>query len=153
MVLILYNIRSVQNVGSIFRTADAAGISHIYIVGYTPTPIDRFGRKRADMAKTSLGAETTVSWSQEKTIQSVCEKLRAEKYTIVALEQSPKSIDYKKYKSDKPIALIVGNEVTGIEQSVLNEVDTIVEIPMAGSKESLNVAVAAGIAIFRLLDI
>lgn len=108
MVLILHNIRSVQNVGSIFRTADAAGISHIYIVGYTPTPIDRFGRKRADMIKTSLGAETTVPWSYEKTIASVCEKLRAEKYTIVALEQSPKSIDYKNTKQINLLHLLLG---------------------------------------------
>jgi 23S rRNA (guanosine2251-2'-O)-methyltransferase len=150
--LILDNIRSVHNVGSIFRTADAAGVSHVYLIGITPTPLDRFGRVRKDIAKVALGAETTVPWSHLETIEPLIEKLKSEGVHIIALEQSENAIDYKLYGAKSPVALIVGNEVGGISQDVLNRVDGIIEIPMRGEKESLNVAVATGIALFSLLD-
>ena len=155
-ILILDNIRSTHNVGSIFRTADAAGVGMIYLVGTTPTPVDKFGRKRKDIAKASLGAEETISWKYEKTIVPVISKLKKAGYAVVSLEQSPKSIDYKKagkLLKGKPIAIILGNEVEGVSQKALIKSDYIVEIPMKGKKESLNVSVATGIALFRLLGI
>ena len=154
-ILILDNIRSTYNVGSIFRTSDAVGVDMIYLIGTTPTPIDRFGRKRKDISKTSLGAEDTVSWKYSKTISKIITNLKKQGYVIVALEQSPKSIDYikaVKLLKSKPIALIVGNEVNGVSQKALTISDYIVEIPMHRKKESLNVSVAVGIAMFRLFQ-
>src|ERR1035437_8033595 len=95
-IAILHDIRSVVNVGAIFRTCDAAGISKIYLTGITPTPLDRFGRTRADIAKSALGAEKTVAWEFSQEIEPVLKKLKEEKFTIIAIEQSPKSLDYKK---------------------------------------------------------
>ena len=152
ITLILDNIRSVHNVGSIFRTADAVGISHVYLIGITPTPLDRFGRTRKDIAKVALGAETTVPWSHSETIDPILMKLKEEGVHFIALEQSEHAIDYKSYTAKNPMALIVGNEVGGISGEVLSRVDGIIEIPMRGEKESLNVAVATGIALFSLLD-
>src|SRR3989344_144046 len=94
--LALYNIRSTHNVGSIFRTGDAVGVSKIYLCGYTPAPIDRFGRARQDIAKASLGAEKTVTWESIPDIFSLISKLKKEKYKIYALEQNKKSKDFRK---------------------------------------------------------
>lgn len=152
-VLILPDIRSVENVGAMFRTADAAGIDKIYLCGHSPTPLDRFGRKRGDMHKSALGAEEYVAWEYKKTITSVITKLKKEGFQIIALEQDEKSIDYKKVKLQNKNAFIVGTEVTGISKSVLNKCDVIAEIPMKGKKESLNVSVALGVALFRILNL
>src|SRR5258708_3926265 len=143
--LILHNIRSTHNVGSIFRTADAAGVSKIYLTGYTPGPLDRFGRARSDVAKVALGAEKTVPSEQSKNLASIIKKLSAqggsalggkkEKYLILALEQHPKSIslfDFKLPKHQK-FALLLGNEVRGLSPSTLRLADHILEIPMRGS--------------------
>ena len=152
-ILILHNIRSVENVGAMFRTADAAGVNKIYLVGYTPAPLDRFGRKRGDLTKSALGAEEFVPWEQKKTILPLLAKLKKEKYQIIAIEQDKKSIDYKKVKLTNKNAFIMGTEVTGIPKNVLKKCDVIAEIPMRGKKESLNVSVALGVALFRILDI
>lgn len=152
-ILILHNIRSVENVGAMFRTADAAGINKIYLTGYTPTPIDRFGRKRKDLAKSALGAEEYVPWEQEKSINTLLSKLKQEKYFVIGIEQAPNSIDYRKVKLKKKNVFIVGTEVTGIPKNILKKCDVIAEIPMHGKKESLNVTVALGIALFRILNI
>lgn len=149
--LILHDIRSAHNVGSIFRTADAAGVSKIFLTGYTPTPLDRFERPRKDISKVSLGAEKTISWEQEKDIAALIERLRKEKVQIVALEQSEKSVEYTTFTPAIPFALIVGNEVGGVSPDILKLCDAVIEIPMKGKKESLNVSVAAGIALFELL--
>jgi tRNA G18 (ribose-2'-O)-methylase SpoU len=154
-VLVLPNIRSVYNVGSIFRTADAAGIEKIYLVGVTPGPHDRFGRERTDIAKVALGAEKTVAWEHYKDLSAVIQDLRAQGYYIVALEQDPQSIDYKTVtlpQSASNFAFIVGEETQGLSKDELKLADVIAEIPMHGDKESLNVSVATGIAIFRILD-
>lgn len=151
-VLILDNIRSAHNVGAIFRTADAVGISKIYLVGITPAPLDRFGRVRPDIAKAALGAEKTVAWQQVKTITPLITRLKKEAYTIVAIEQSAHSIDYKKVVPREKTAYVLGTEVTGIPERILQKCDVVAEIPMAGGKESLNVSVAAGVALFRMLD-
>lgn len=149
----LYNIRSAENVGAIFRTADAAGVSKIFLVGYTPAPIDRFGRARQDIAKSALGAERIIPWQHFKTITEVIKNLKKEKISIIALEQSRKARDYKKIKPKNSFCLVLGNEVSGIPPSVLREAESIVEIPMRGEKESLNVSVAAGITLYRILKI
>ncbi len=151
LTLILHNIRSVHNVGSIFRTADAAGVSKIILSGYTPSPLDRFGRARKDFVKVSLGAEASVPWEVAEDITLALEQLKKDSCKIVALEQSPNSTPLFDYKPEGNIALIVGNEVDGVEPALLKIADTIVEIPMRGQKESLNVSVATGVALFALV--
>ena len=152
-ILILPDIRSVENVGAMFRTADAAGIDKIYLCGHSPTPLDRFGRKRADMHKSALGAEEYVKWEQKKSLPALIRSLRREGFQIIALEQDEKSIDYKKVKLTEKNAFIVGTEVSGIPKNILSKCDVIAEIPMKGKKESLNVSVALGVALFRILNL
>ena len=151
-VLILENIRSTLNVGAIFRTADAIGINKIYLCGITPTPIDRFGRKRRDVAKSALGAEESVEWDHILSAKVCLEDLKKDGFTIVALEQTKKSIDYKSFTPNKKTAVILGNEVDGVSEVLLSLTDTALEIPMNGKKESLNVSVSAGILLYRLFD-
>ncbi len=151
-ILILDNIRSSHNVGSIFRTADALGISKIYLVGYTPKPLDRFNRPSKEIAKTALGAEKTIPWESKESLPALIRSLRRDTFKVIALEQSPKSVDYKKIRLPQKVAIILGNEVDGIDTKTLALCDIITEIPMHGGKESLNVAVAWGVAGFRLLD-
>lgn len=150
-ILILPNIRSAINVGAIFRTADAVGIDKIFLVGCTPRPTDQFGRIKKDIAKSALGAETWIPWEYKKSLPAIISKLRREKYKIVALEQNKKSIDYRKYKKPQKMAFILGEEVNGIDKNILKKCDKIIEIPMYGKKESLNVSVACGIALFRIM--
>src|SRR3989344_5845112 len=158
LFLILHNIRSLHNVGSIFRTADGAGVNKIYLTGYTPSPYDFFNKLRKDFAKTALGAEKFVEWKKQKNIATLIKKLKKEKYFIVSLEQSSISVSYdqftsiyrSKLKSYQGIVLIVGNEVRGLSPAILKKSDAIIEIPMHGKKESLNVSVATGIALFEL---
>lgn len=152
-ILILNDIRSVENVGAMFRTADAVGIDKIYLAGYTPTPLDRFGRKRGDLAKSALGAEEFVSWEQKKSIIPLLTKLKKDGFQIIAIEQDEKSVDYKKVKLKNKNAFVLGTEVTGIPKDVLQKCDIIAEIGMRGKKESLNVSVATGVALFRILNI
>lgn len=154
-ILILNDIRSVENVGAMFRTADAAGIDKIYLTGYTPTPLDRFGRKRGDLAKSALGAEEFVKWEQKKNVLPLLTRLKKKRYLIIGIEQDKKSIDYKtlRLRSGRGNVFIVGSEVGGIPKNVLKKCDVIAEIPMRGKKESLNVSVACGIALFRMLDL
>lgn len=143
-----------HNVGSIFRTADAAGVEKLYLAGITPEPVDRFGRIRPQLAKVSLGAEKYVKWEKVKSASKLIDKLKKQGYEILAIEQSKKSIPYYKWKvkreKGKGIALVFGNEVRGLSPSILKKADKILEIPMRGQKESLNVAVAAGIVLFYL---
>ncbi|MEI7513580.1 MAG: TrmH family RNA methyltransferase [bacterium] len=153
IVLILNNIRSTHNVGAIFRTADACGISKMYLVGTTPTPIDRFGRERKDVAKTALGAEKTIPWEYFENINPLLTKLKKEKFTILAIEQSKNSVDYKKVQLKNNSAIILGSEVTGIPEDILEKCDIVAEIPMMGEKESLNVSVATGVVLFRILGV
>jgi len=153
LALVLLDIRSVQNVASLFRTADCAGVSKIYLVGTTPAPLDRFKRVRDDFAKISLGAELSVPYEYISSAAELLNKLRAEKYQVVALEQNEKSVDYKDFKIKGKTALILGNEVSGVSEDVLRECDDVIEIPMQGLKESLNVSVAGAIALFRILNI
>ncbi len=150
-ILILDNIRSTHNVGSIFRTADAAGVSKIYLVGTTPDPIDRFGREQSDIAKTALGAEKSIPWEHTETTLEVLAKYP--EHFKVALEQAENSTDYKTLEPQEKNLIILGPEVTGLPKEILDACDAIAEIPMQGDKESLNVSVATGIFLFRFLDI
>lgn len=156
-LLILDNIRSAYNVGSIFRSADGAGVEKIYLIGPTPTPIDRFGRPQPEIVKTSLGASESMSWehigasdseSVEETLTCIA-SLKAEGYTMVAIEQSKNSVSFYDFKVPEKVVYILGAEVEGVHQEVLDVADVIVEVPMAGMKESLNVSVTTGIVLFK----
>jgi tRNA G18 (ribose-2'-O)-methylase SpoU len=144
--VIIHDVRSILNVGSIFRTADAAGAGMVYLTGYTPGP-DTHPEK---MAKTALGAEYRVSWARAKRVGDVIKKLRKQGIAIVALEQSRQAVDYRKFKPKFPLAILVGNEVMGISNIMRHDLDAVIEIPMRGAKESLNVAVAFGAAAYEL---
>ena len=168
IAVILPDIRSVHNVGSIFRTADAAGVERIYCCGYTPTPMDRFGHVRQDFAKVSLGAEASVPWEYGEDVTETIQKLKADGWKIFAVEQTKGSIPYDKIPKSElgtgKIALVMGNEVGGVSVAVLKKCDAVLEIPMRGAmvrqahhpretgagKESLNVSVAFGIVAFSL---
>ena len=152
-ILILENIRSTHNVGSIFRTADSVGISKIYLAGYTPSPIDRFGRKRKDIAKSALGAEESVEWESVEDAKEIVGKLKKDGFQTISLEQSDNSVDYKNIEVKEKMVVVLGNEVDGVSEGVLKESDVVAEIPMKGEKESLNVSVATGVFLFRLFNI
>jgi len=155
VILALHNIRSTHNVGAIFRTADAVGISEIFLIGITPDPVDRFGRKRSDIAKAALGAEETILWqhfSDEKFLEKVS-VLKEEGFKIISIEQGSNSVDYKSVEVEAKNLIIVGNEVDGLPKEVTDISDFVAEIPMFGEKESLNVSVATGVVLFRILGI
>lgn len=152
-ILILPDIRSAENVGAIFRTADAVGMDKIYLVGITPAPKDRFGRDRSDIAKSALGAEKSMAWEQKENLRELISELKNEGYKIIAIEQDENSVDYKEVKIGEKNAFVLGEEVKGIPKDILAMCDAIAEIPMKGEKESLNVSVSFGVAIFRILNI
>jgi len=148
LVAILENIRSAENVGSIFRTADATGFSKVYLAGFTPTPLQH------KVKKTSLGAENFVAWEKSGRTTSLIKKLKGKGFFVVALEQHKLGRNLFAFKKKKGnIALVVGNEIKGISKNTLKSADAIVEIPMSGKKESLNVAVAFGIAAYFLKEL
>ena len=151
IAVLLHNIRSAHNVGAIFRTADAAGVSKIYLSGYTPTPIDRFKRPQKEIAKTALGAESFIPWEYAKTPGEIIKARRADGLQIVGVEQDKRSRDYRAFKPEKPTLLIFGNEVRGLSPQVRSMCDDLIHIPMFGKKESLNVATTAGIILFSTL--
>lgn len=151
--VVIDNLRSNHNVGSIFRTADALGVSKIYLCGTTPTPVDKYGRPVGEIAKTALGAEKSIPWEYAKTTAGAIKKLKKTGAEIIAIEQSNNSLDYKKVKPRGDIAFVLGNEVDGVSKNILKLCDIVAEIPMKGGKESLNVAVAGGVAMFRILNI
>ncbi len=150
-VVILDSIRSAHNVGSIFRTSDGAGVAHIYVCGYTPAPIDRFGRAVPEIKKTSLGASETVPWKavSDRDVHGLAATLRAEGYTIVAVEQTEASVLLSDFVVPEKVAYVLGNEIDGVSAAWLAVADTVLEIPMQGMKESLNVSVCAGIVLFK----
>jgi len=146
LVVVLDNVRSMHNVGSVFRTADAFLISGIWLCGYTPRPPHR------DIHKTALGATETVNWQYaERTVEAVG-ALKDEGFRIFAVEQVEKSIPLHEFSSEKAgkMAVIFGNEVTGIDAEVLKFCDGSIEIPQFGMKHSLNISVAAGIVLWEL---
>ena len=146
IVVVLENIRSAYNVGSIFRTADAFLLQGMYICGYTAYPPHK------EIRKTALGADETVHWKHFKKIQDALDELRADGYKIYAVEQARNSIRLQQfnYQGEK-VAVILGNEVTGVEQSTIEQTDGCIEIPQLGMKHSLNVSVAAGVVLWELV--
>lgn len=154
-VVVLDNLRSVYNVGSIFRTANAVGIEKIYLCGTTPTPLDKKGLRRKDFAKVALGAEDTIAWEYiENTIDCV-NKLKNENYYVISFEQDNNSLDYKEVsvKDKENVVFVIGSEVDGVSHEVIKMSDVIAEIPMLGTKESLNVTIAFGVAVYRILGV
>jgi len=143
-ILILPNIRSAHNVGAMFRTADGAGVDKIYLTGYTPRP------PHPHLDKVSLGAEMWMDWDYCSQTGRLLKKLKEKGYNIVALEQTKDSRNIFDWTPKFPLALIVGNEKTGVTKSMLKYCDESVEIPMHGRKNSLNVSVAAGITMFQI---
>jgi 23S rRNA (guanosine2251-2'-O)-methyltransferase len=154
-VAVLDNVRSVYNVGSIFRTANAVGIEKIYLCGITPTPLDKKGRKRNDFAKVALGAEDVIAWEHVESTAGCLKKLKEEGVYIIAIEQDKRSVDYKtvSIEGKDSIAFVIGAEVEGMKKETLALCDTVVEIPMLGTKESLNVTIAFGVAVYRILGV
>lgn len=152
VILLLDNVRSVQNVASLFRIADCVGVEKIILGGVTPAPLDRFQKPRKDFVKISLGAEKSVLWEVVENSTKVIQKYKKEGFEIVALEQTKNSIPYTDFKITKPIVLVLGAEVEGVSKEVLKRSHVCLEIPMAGKKESLNVAVSGAITLFRLRD-
>lgn len=144
IVLLAHSVRSLWNVGSLFRTADSFAIEKIFLTGYTASP------PRREISKTALGAEETVPWEKAEDPTQVIAKLKKQGFTIVALEQARGAKDLKKYEPPLKVCLIVGHEVLGVPKELLKLCDAVVHIPMHGSKESLNVAVAAGIALHHI---
>jgi 23S rRNA (guanosine2251-2'-O)-methyltransferase len=138
------NIRSLYNVGSIFRTSDSLGISKIWLCGITGTP------EQKGVQKVALGAEQSVPWKQAKSAWRVVEKLKKGGFKIVALELTKDSKNIKMFKPEYPLALVVGNEVDGVSPALLKRCDAVIHIPMRGIKESMNVSVAYGIAAYEL---
>lgn len=142
--IILPNIRSCHNVGSIFRTADAFAVDKIFLCGYTPSPPD------PRIEKVALGAEKTVAWERHESLEELVEKLKSDGVTVVAAESTDASLDYATWEPTFPLALIFGHEVDGVAQDISNKADQTIEIPMLGAKNSLNVSVAAGVLLARV---
>ncbi len=147
--VLLHNIRSAHNVGAIMRTCDGAGVQRIYLTGYTPRPIDRFGRADKTLAKTALGAEQSLAWEYRRDAARVIATLRSEHWHIVGVEQDARAQDYRQFAPRADTLFVFGNEVSGLSLQLRDACDTLIEIPQYGTKESLNVAVAAGIVLFR----
>lgn len=146
--IVLDNVRSAHNVGSIFRTAEGAGVAKIYLCGYTPTPIDRFGREMPEIKKTSLGASAMVPWEQCDNITQVLGSLKERNVQIVAVEQTVQSVSMYDIVWPSHTAFIFGNEIEGVSPQALKLSDVVVHIPMAGLKESLNVSVSVGVIVY-----
>ena len=148
IIIVLDNIRSLNNIGSIFRTADAFLVDHIYLCGITATPPNK------DIQKTALGSTNSVSWSYEKDTLSLVKKLQSKKIKVIAVEQVENSImlqDFKTFKNDV-YALVFGHEVKGVSQKVVSQCNIALEIPQHGTKHSFNISVSCGIVLWELFS-
>ena len=158
IIVIAHNLRSCNNVGSILRTAEGLGVKTVYLTGYTPYPSEKndirlpYIREKLDkkIIKTSLGAERLVKWQHDENIFNVINHLKKNNYEILALEQNENSIELQDFKAKNKVTFILGREVEGIENDVLEIVDQIISIPMLGKKESFNVAQAMAMMTFKL---
>ena len=146
IVVVCHNIRSAFNVGSIFRTADGAGVNKIILGGYSAYP------PHPKLSKTALGAERIVPYERVWQTWRVIEELKKQGYCIIALEKSFLAKDIFKFKPKFPLALVLGNEVRGLSKEILQRCDSVIFIPMNGRKESLNVSVAFGVAIYQIVN-
>ncbi len=143
--VVLHNIRSCYNVGSIFRTSDALGVDKIFLGGYTPNPL-----KNSSIAKTALGSQDMVLWEAHWQTHHILKKLKVRGVIIIALELTSESIDLENFEPNFPFALLLGNEVTGLSKEMLKYADYVVQIPMLGEKESMNVSVSYGIGMYTI---
>jgi tRNA G18 (ribose-2'-O)-methylase SpoU len=142
--IILDNLRSAHNSGSVFRTADAFLVDHIFLCGITATPPNR------EIAKTALGATDSVAWTYATSSKDAIEKCKADGYQIVAIEQTDESSNLHSFKANGPIAIVMGNEVQGVSDEALENCDVALEIPQFGTKHSFNVSVCTGIVLYDL---
>lgn len=145
MQAILHNIRSVYNTAAIFRTADGLGVDTLYLSGYTPTPTDRFGRKREKFRKVALGAEESVDWEKVDDIFIKIKELQSDGVVVLACEPVSEAVDYRVHEPAGDVCLVFGSEPDGLPADVIAACDEVIEIPMQGEKSSLNVSVAFGI--------
>ena len=158
IVLVVHNVRSCHNVGSLLRTADGLGLEKVYLTGYTPYPQTKNDQRLPHLAKklttqinkTALGAQDSVDWEYKKSVGPIIKELEDQSFMVVALEQTPKSQKLTDFNPLDRVALVVGNEVDGLDSKILDLCSAIVEVPMLGAKESFNVAVAAGMALYHL---
>lgn len=161
VALVVHNVRSSHNVGSMLRTAEGLGVRKVYLTGYSPYPQiendERLPHIRQKLSrqihKTALGAEKTVEWQHADNIERCLDSLSREGYMIAALEQTDRAIDLADFKSSKPVALVVGNELGGIDEELLDKIALHLQIPMHGQKESFNVAAAAAMALYHLRNL
>lgn len=142
--LLAHNVRSLWNVGSFFRTCDAMGVEKLYLTGYTGIP------PRREITKTAIGAEDTVPWEHHADPVQLLHQLKKDGWQLVALEITKDAMDLSSFVPSKRVCLIVGHELSGLSEDILSLCDATVMIPMLGTKESLNVAVAAGMALYHL---
>lgn len=158
IIVIAHDVRSSHNIGSLLRTCEGLGVEMVYLTGYTPYPqhsqdirLPHISSKtHAQITKTALGAEISQPWQHTENIAEVMANLQKQGFTIAALEQSEQSIQLPDYQSPQKIALLLGNEVNGVDSSILAQVDATLEIPMFGAKESFNVTSAASMALYHL---
>jgi tRNA G18 (ribose-2'-O)-methylase SpoU len=152
--ILLHDIRSVQNVASIFRLAEVFGVSKILLSGITPGPLDRFNKPREDFLKISLGTEEKVRWERIENVSEYILNFKNENGTVIALEQAENSVDYKKIEIDenKKYLVVPGREVEGLDEEILKLCDLVAEIPQYGEKESLNIFSATSICVARFFD-
>jgi|TARA_B110000263_G_scaffold230567_1_gene225196 23S rRNA (guanosine2251-2'-O)-methyltransferase len=147
IVIILDNVRSSHNVGSIFRTSDAFLIKKIILCGITPTPPSN------DIRKSALGSTDSVDWEYQQDTNDAIDQLKKDGHYIVGVEQVEKATNIRDFQNNKPLVLIFGHEVNGVAQETINKCDEIIEIPQFGTKHSLNISVSAGIVIWKISDI
>jgi 23S rRNA (guanosine2251-2'-O)-methyltransferase len=158
LAIIAHDMRSAHNVGSLLRTAEGLGVSKVYLTGYTPYPakendprLPHIARKLdLQIDKTALGSSRFVDWSQVDNVTEVIDRLNAEGYSVVALEQSDRAVQLHEYQASEKIALLLGTEVSGLPKELLEKIETHLFIPMFGNKESFNVVQAAAMALYRL---
>lgn len=163
VVVVAHNIRSVQNVGSILRTADCLGVEQVYASGYTPNLTTRTDgsnlpllphvrdKLRRELRRSALGAEELVPFEYSNDVIALFDRLRADGFAVVGLEQDERSVALPEYSPSGKVALLLGEEVHGLTNELISKCDTLVEIPMFGTKESYNVAVATGIALYHIV--
>lgn len=155
--VILYNIRSAHNVGSVFRTSDGAGVEKLYLIGPTPLPIDRFGRTQPEIQKTSLGASESVAWEHvgeagdesRQACLALIARLQREGQLVAAVELTEQATSIYDFTVPENVTYLFGSETEGVPAEVIRACDAVIEIPMQGIKESLNVSVTAGIVLFH----
>ena len=150
VVVVLDNIRSLYNTGSILRTADAAGVERVVLCGITPRP-DQGSRQRRAIAKTALGAEETVRWEYAEDVRTALTRLASDGYQIVVVETAPDAANVFEWTPTWPVCLVFGHERDGVSPDLAAHIETVIRIPMLGQKRSLNVATAAGVVLYELV--